>query len=125
MSQSTDQKTWPIRLVDHRTTTSKILYDVEGNILVDNNHRILNIYRGHLDEAMEKKEVRLFRNSTMGKVCYRYFITSDYQLETFLEERKWGTTDGPNKAYHVYVDEDTDINSDEYKLLFCISRECN
>jgi hypothetical protein len=96
---------------------------VEGNILVDAGGHMVNVYRHTLDDALGKKEVRLFRNSTMKNLCYRYFVTSKYQLDKFAEERAWGSKDGPNKTYHVYVDEDVDRESQEYKFKFRLSRE--
>lgn len=107
--------------MDHLSTHRKFLYDVDGNILVDKNHRVVNIYRNSFNEALEKKEVRIFRNKTMSELCYRYFITSQEQLDRFLEERRFGSNEGPNKKYHVYVDEDCDKNSPVYKSLFCNS----
>jgi len=110
-------------MVDHRSTNSKILYDVEGNILVDAGGHMVNVYRHTLDDALGKKEVRLFRNSTMKNLCYRYFVTSKKQLDKFLEEREWGCKYSPNKTYHVYVDEDVDRQTPEYKFKFRLSRE--
>lgn len=83
----------------------------------------MNVFRSTLWEALDNKEVRIFRNSTMRNVCYRYFVTSDKQLKTFWEERQYGTDASPNKAFHVYVDEDVDRTSDEYRTLFRLSRE--
>lgn len=102
---------------------SKILYDVEGNILANQTGRLLNVFRKEMDEAFSNKSLKLYRNSTQKNVCYRYFITSNTQLRNFLEDRTYGSTEGPNKAYHVYVDEDTDRNTPEYKSLFRLSRE--
>lgn len=76
-----------------------------------------------MDEEMKKKKIRIFRNSTLKNTCYRYFITTEAQLKEFLEAREYGTTLGPNKSYHVYVDEETDRHSTEYKQLFKLSRE--
>jgi hypothetical protein len=59
----------------------------------------------------------------MKELCYLYFTTSRSQRLLFQYERKYGTKDGPNKAFHVYVDEDVDRNSKEYKYLFRLSRE--
>jgi hypothetical protein len=109
--------------VDHRTCNSKILYDVEGHILTDKYGKLLNIFRPNIDRAFQDKDVRLFRNSTMKNMCYRYFIRNETQLNQFQEERAWGTIEGPNKAFHVYVDEDVDRNSQEYKEFFRLSRE--
>lgn len=83
----------------------------------------MNVFRSTLYEALDNKEVRIFRNSTMNNVCYRYFVTSEKQLKQFWEERQFGTDESPNKAYHVYVDEDVDRTSEEYRTLFRISRE--
>lgn len=102
---------------------SKILYDVEGNILVNNDGRILNVFKVEMDDALKSREVIFYRNATMANVCYRYFVASIEQRDNFLEERAFGTPDGPNKAFHVYVDEDTDRTCAEYKSLFKLSRE--
>jgi hypothetical protein len=76
-----------------------------------------------MKEAMTKQEIKIWRNKTMGALTYTYFVTSLEQRREFLHERKWGTEDGPNKAFHVYVDEDVDRNSKEYKFRFRLSRE--
>jgi hypothetical protein len=109
--------------VDHKNLYSKILYDVEGNILTNPTGRLLNVFRAEMDEAFRVKQLRLYRNSSMSGMCYRYFVTSLEQRDRFLEERQFGTYQGPNKAFHVYVDEDIDRQSAEYKSLFRISRE--
>lgn len=54
----------------------------------------------------------------MNEYCYRYFITSQEQLDKFYEDREFGSTEGPNKTYHVYVDEDCDKTTPTYKSLF-------
>jgi hypothetical protein len=102
---------------------AKILYDVEGNILTNRQGRLLNVFRSIMDDAFEAKEIKLYRNSTMANVTYRYFVTSIEQRDRFLWDRQLGSEEGPNKAYHVYVDEDVDRNSKEYKYLFRLSRE--
>jgi hypothetical protein len=104
--------------VDHLTTNRKFLYDVDGNILTDKHHRLLNIYRENLQEALSKGDVRIFRNKTMSDYCYRYFITSQEQLDKFYEDRAFGSNVGPNKKYHVYVDEDCNKNTPYYKSNF-------
>jgi len=73
-------------------------------------------------EALEKKEIRLFRNKTMGNTCYRYFITSESQRDKFCMDRAYGSEKGPNITYHVYVDEDVDRTTKEYKSLFITPR---
>lgn len=122
-SSSDERRRWPIRLVDHQTMYAKILYDVEGNILTNRQGRLLNVFRSIMDDAFENKEVRLYRNSTTTNLCYRYFVTSIEQRDRFLWDRQLGSKEGPNKAYHVYVDEDVDRSDKEYKYLFRLSRE--
>jgi hypothetical protein len=102
---------------------SKILYDIDGNILVNEQGRILNVFKPEMDDALKDRHVILYRNSSMGNVCYRYFVTSIEQRDNFLEERTFGTPDGPNKGFHVYVDDDVDRTSAEYKSIFRLSRE--
>jgi hypothetical protein len=102
---------------------AKVLYDVEGNILTSRQGRLLNVFRPIMDEAFDKKEVRLYRNSTIANVTYRYFVTSIEQRDRFLVDRQYGCEEGPNKGYHVYVDDDVDRSTNEYKSLFRISRE--
>ena len=84
---------------------------------------MMSIYRPKMKEAMTAHEIQIWRNKTMGALSYRYFVTSESQRREFLYERKWGTEEGPNKAFHVYVDEDVDRNSKEYKFRFRLSRE--
>jgi len=105
-------------LVDHKNMYCRILYDVEGKILVNHMGRILNAFRPEMDEAFANKEIRLIRNSTMDSICYRYYITSQEQWEKFIWERELGSDQGPNKSYHVYVDDDVDRSSKEYQSLF-------
>lgn len=97
--------------MNHGSTSRRILYDVEGSILASPQGRLYNIYCADFHAALETKAVRLFRNSTMGAVCYRYFVTSTDQLAQFLEDRRYGSTEGPNKRYHVYLDDDGQIPS--------------
>lgn len=81
------------------------------------------MFRAQLDEELATKRIRFFRNSSLKDICYRYFVVNDEQLQQFQEDREYGTLEGPNKSYHVYVDDDVDRNSTEYKQLFKLSRE--
>lgn len=101
----------------------KILYDVEGNILSTFTGKLINVYRPCMDEEFESGRLRLWRNSTHHNICYRYFTTSEAQRRRFLEDRQYGSKEGPNKGYHVYLDEDVDRTTREYTSLFRISRE--
>ena len=108
--------------MDHRNLYCKILYDVDGNILTSKTGRLLNVFRPELDDAFNAREVRLYRNSTMSNLTYRYWVTSIEQRDRFLWEREMGSKE-PNKGYHVYVDEDVDRECREYKSFFKLSRE--
>lgn len=128
MSQSQDEVTiqsstnhseerYPIRLVNHKNQYAKILVDVDGNVLCDRNGTSLNVYKKEMDEAFLMKDIRLFRNSTTKNICYRYYTTSEDQKTRFWNERSYGS---PSKGtlYHVYVDEDTNVNTEEYRSIF-------
>jgi len=41
----------------------------------------------------------------------------------FIDERENGTYTGPNVRYHVYVDDDVDRDTAEFRSLFRPSRE--
>ena len=128
MSQSQDDSTeassgaiteerYPVRFVNHKNQYSKVLVDVDGNVLTDRNGTRLNVYMKEMDAAFFNKDIRLFRNSTTSSLCYRYYTVSEEQKTRFWIERLNGS---PNKGtlYHVYVDEDVDTSSNEYKSLF-------
>ncbi len=123
ISSGSTIKWYRITMVDHLDINCKILYDVEGNILIDRNSIVLNVYKPAMRKALDSKEVRVIRNSTTSELCYRYFITSQAQFERFDKERQFGTRE-PNKAYHVYVDVDC-RDSPAYKRKFIPTREIN
>lgn len=123
ISSGSTIKWYRVTLVDHLDINCKILYDVEGNILIDRNSIVLNVYKPAMREALDSKEVRVIRNSTTSELCYRYFITSQAQFDRFDRERQFGSRE-PNKAYHVYVDEDC-RDSSAYKRKFIPTREIN
>lgn len=100
-----------------------MLYDVDGNLISTPNGKLVNVFRPCMDEEFEAGRLRLFRNSSHHNICYRYFITSEEQLRRFVQDREYGSVEGPNKGYHVYLDEDVDRNCREYKSLFRLSRE--
>lgn len=75
------------------------------------------MFKPELDEAFNNKEIKIYRNSTMQSVCYRYFIVSEEQKMKFLVDRELGSVI-PNTIYHVYVDDDSDRTSPQYQALF-------
>lgn len=121
-SEGTIQR-WPVRFRDHKNICAKYLYDVDGHILVNEDNKILNVNTPRLQDAFHTGMVRLFRNSTQHNITYRYFVTSKQQLLSFWEQRKYGSPEGPNKCFHVYVDDDVDRSTEEYKRTFSLSRE--
>lgn len=85
----------------------------------------MNLFRPEMRDSLESGRIRCFRNSTTSNITYRYFITDRRQLPMFWNERLFGTPDGPNKAFHVYVDDDVDKSSRTYTALFQPPREAN
>ena len=112
-----------VHMVDHKNIFSKILYDVEGNIIRTKQGRLINVFRKEMEQAMNEGCLTVHRNSTMHGITYRYFTTSNEQKMRFIDERENGTYEGPNVRYHVYVDDDVDRDTSEYRSLFRVSRE--
>lgn len=80
---------------------AKRLFDIEGNTLLCADNTYANVYHG-LKELLDSKAIRLIHNMEVG---YRYFITSEQQMNRFIEYRNFGSSD-PGYAYCVYEDED-------------------
>lgn len=112
-----------IHMVDHKDVFSKILYDVEGNILRTRAGRLINVFRANMEQSMNAGLLTVHRNSTMSGITYRYFTTSKEQMMKFIDERENGTYTGPNVRYHVYVDDDVDRDTSDFRSLFRPSRE--
>lgn len=94
--------------------------DVDGTILRDKNqHRVLNVFREEMNDAIADGRVRVIRNSTMKNICYRYFVTSTKQYDRFLEDVENGSLLQGIK-YHVYCDDDVDRTAEEYRKLFVL-----
>lgn len=122
-TRSSSDVLYRIHMVDHKDVFSKILYDVEGNILRTRAGRLINVFRPNMEEAMNEGQLTVHRNSTMAGITYRYFTTSKEQMMKFIDERENGTYTGPNVRYHVYVDDDVDRDTSDYRSLFRPSRE--
>jgi len=98
------RRRFPVRFVFHHNIYSRHLYDVEGNVLRDNYGEAMNVFSKSMQDAFDSGHLRLLRNSTMTCDCYRYFITSNNQLERFIEERDYKSSRGPDIEYHIYPD---------------------
>lgn len=94
-----------VKLLNQGSKRAKCLYDVDGNLLVDANGKLLNIWSKAMQDAFDSKCLRAIHAINPG---YTYFITKQAQLSRFLEQRKIGS-DRPNTVYCVYFDEDVDI----------------
>lgn len=105
---------YPVKLIDHGSPFAGVLYDVEGKIIRGRTGRPLNVFQQDMAEA-------LVDGSLLIRYClhdeYRYFITSDMQLDDFLREREEGS-ERKNKAFHVYVDDDVNRMSSHYRSNF-------
>lgn len=120
ISSTDSEKRYPVKLVNHPNIYARYLVDVDGSILKDKNqHRVLNVFREEMNDAIEDGRLRVIRNSTMKNICYRYFVTSNKQHERFLEDVENGSL-LPGLKYHVYCDEDVDQSSQEYRKLFTV-----
>ena len=109
---------YPVKLVNHRNIYARTLVDVEGNILRDRTqHKLLNVYREEMNDALAEKRLRVIRNSTMKNICYRYFVTTQKQQDVFLDDLENGSL-LQGIRYHVYCDEDVDRTTPEYRKLF-------
>jgi hypothetical protein len=96
---------------------ARTLYDVDGNVLIDRHGTPLNLKRPEIDTAFENGDIRMIRNSTTKNICYRYFVTSEEQRRQFLFDRENGSL-FCDHVYSVYLDEDVDKSTSEYKSLF-------
>lgn len=96
---------------------ARTLYDVAGNVLTDRFGTPLNLKMFEMDVAFKNGDIRICRNSTTKNICYRYFVTSDEQKKRFHYDRENGSI-FRNMVYCVYLDEDVDKTTSEYKMLF-------
>lgn len=105
---------YPIKMVDHKNTYANILYDVEGTPLKSPFGEYLNVKSKAMKTAIDNKALRVIH--CLKEPSYWYFITSPTQLTTFRTHRDNGAP--KTILYHVYVDDDVDRSSHEYKQLF-------
>lgn len=86
----------------HPTTYAKVLYDVEGHALVDENNKPVNVFSTKMKEMLEKGEITCYHKP--GRPGYRYFCTYKRQADLFQKARRKGMSSsvGP---FHVYPDE--------------------
>lgn len=114
-TESEEENSHPVFLVDRGTVYSRHLYSVSGELLLSDSGKPMNVYTTELKEAFETGKVRLIHR--LKEPSYRYFITSQKELKTFQHERDNGA---PYlfKKYYVYVDQDVNKKSHEYRSHF-------
>lgn len=95
---------YPIRLQLRGSPYANHLYDVDGTLLTNASGSILHVYTSLLGDEFASGRLRLLHDIRGG---YRYFITSQSQLDRFQSEREHGTPYF-RRTYHVYPDEDFD-----------------
>lgn len=86
----------------HPTTYAKILYDVEGKALVDEEGKPVNIFTTKMKEMLQRGSIVCYHKP--GRPGYRYFCSYTSQADIFQKARRLGYTNvvGP---FHVYPDE--------------------
>jgi phage antirepressor YoqD-like protein len=92
----------PVRFVYHHNRYAGVLYDVDGNVLVGETGRYLNVFQEELKDMMVERKVR-FMHHLAKEPTYAYFVVSAEQLGRFHIERHEGSTQ-EGKCYHVYPD---------------------
>jgi hypothetical protein len=97
-----DVELYPVEIVYHHNRYASTLVDVDGNVLVGEDGRNLNVFREELKDKLVLKEIR-FMHYLTKEPTYAYFITSAEQLGRFHLERIEGAPK-PYKKYHVYPD---------------------
>lgn len=86
----------------HTTTYAKTLYDVDGNLLVDERNVPVNVFKREMKEMMDRGDLICFH--APGKPGHRYFVTHKQQGEEFRKAKRTGFSSNPN-SFHVYEDE--------------------
>lgn len=121
-SQSTilaEQEVFPIYLKNMGSTNGNLLYDIDGDIITDDEGKTVNVRSKGLLEMFESGKLRLIRNMIPG---YRYFIKNKQQMDNFMFNRKYGA-EYPNLTYCIYEDEDIDkSHRNDHKVVYLSSR---
>lgn len=99
---TSEPQVYPVEIVYHHNRFSSVLYDVDGNVLVGESGRPLNVFQEELKDALTTKKIR-FMHYMSKEPTYAYFITDHEQLGRFHIERFEGSTT-PHTKYHVYLD---------------------
>ena len=94
---------YPVRYERHKSTYDKILYDITGQPLLDEEGKYLNVWRADFKDYLSKKIVSGVRVPN-GQHAFLYFTTNPDQRQSFKEICEKGSM--PNSyPLHVYVDD--------------------
>lgn len=99
---SEPEQLYPIEMVYHHNRYASVLYDVDGNVLVGESGRHLNVFQEELKNMLMDRRIRFMHYMTK-EPTYAYFITDPEQLGRFHIERIEGSPEEHTK-YHVYPD---------------------
>ena len=100
MSQDSDVR-FQVKYRLHWNVYADRLYDVDGDLLINDSGKELNFFMREMRELLEDGKIRVIHNIRIG---YRYFITSLEQEARFLREKEYGSEEPT--TYHIYPDED-------------------
>lgn len=103
-----------VQLYDHGSRHARNLYDVDGNLLIDEDGLKLNIWTSKINEYFMNGKLRLIHR--LAEPGYSYFIISEEQRRRFEFERENGS--GKRMLYHVYADEDIDWRCPDCRRVF-------
>lgn len=92
----------PIRVQLRPSYYADHLYDVDGILLTNSTGTVLHVYTSLLADEFSSGRLRLIHDVAIG---YRYFVTSQAQLDRFQADREYGTPYF-RRTYHLYPDED-------------------
>ena len=109
VSSLSQPEIYNIRLRDCGSTYGRMLRDVEGFTLVDDEGKLLNVYTRSMKQMMDTGRIRAIRSIRNG---YLYFVTCDFQRRRFQDERQNGSINR-NTTYYVYMDKE-DLNGSNY-----------
>lgn len=102
MSETSDERLFPIRFQYHKNRYAGILYDVEGKVITGMTGEPLNVFKEELKDMMVENKIRFIHHTTK-EPTYAYFVLNDWQKNKFILERTEGSPT-MNKTYHVYPD---------------------
>lgn len=91
---------YPIRFHPYPSTMSRVLYDIHGNPLLDDEGNHLHVWNPTLKTYLSSKRIR-FRSHSQRKP-FSWFTTNEAQAREFSEALKTGKSPTWD-AYHVYI----------------------